>query len=94
MLMQPRFRHAELLSTDAMLRLAIYDREDHRFQIIEERVRSYELEGDEGSPDYVPFPCGPDWEPFWHIEATPINGVFGSAIDALRESKFLLANGS
>jgi hypothetical protein len=92
--MKPRYRHAELLSQDAKLRLAIYDRADHRYQIVEERVRSYESEGDKWPPDYIPFPCGADWEPFWQIEAYPRDGLFGTVDDALREAKLLLTNGS
>ena len=54
--MEPRFRCSELLSADGKLRLAIYDRADHRYMIVEERVHSYEA-GDEWNPEYVSFPC-------------------------------------
>jgi hypothetical protein len=91
--MKPRYRHAELLSADAKLRLAIYDRADHHYQIVEERVRSYGA-GDEWHPDLVPFPCDASWQPFWQIDSQPLKGVFGTFDDALNEARFLLANGS
>lgn len=92
--MKPRYRHAELLSADAKLRLAIYDREDLRFQIVEERVRSYQA-GDESHPDYVAFPSsGADWQSLWQIDTQPRDGLFGSLDDALREAKTVLANGN
>ena len=91
--MEPRYRHAELLSADAMLRLAIYDRADLRYQIVEERVRSYEAD-DEWHPDDVPFPCDARWEPFWQIQSEPRAGVFGTIDDALKEPRLLLANGN
>lgn len=91
--MELRHRHAELLSADAMLRLVIYDRTDLRYQIVEERVRSYEA-GDEWHPNDVPFPRDAHWEPFWQIQAESLPGIFGTIDDALREARFLLANGS
>ena len=91
--MKPRYRHAELLSADAKLRFAIYDRADLRYQIVEERVRSYEA-GDEWPPDLVPFPCDENWQPFWQIDSHPRDGVFGTIDDALNEARLLLANGS
>ncbi|KTF67896.1 hypothetical protein ACNFJ7_08695 [Sphingomonas sp. HT-1] len=91
--MELRYRHAELLSADAMLRLAIYDRADLRYQIVEERVRSYEA-NDEWHPDNVPFPCGAHWEPFWQIQAEPREGLFETIGDALVSAKLSLANGS
>lgn len=91
--MKPRYRHGELLSTDAKLRLAIYDRADARYVIVEERVRSYEA-NDELHPDDVPFPCDARWEPFWQIQAEPRFSVFETIEDALKEAKLLLANGS
>lgn len=91
--MEPRYRHAELLSPDASLRLAIYDRADHRYLIVEERVRSYES-GDADNPTLVPFPCDARWQPFWQIDAQARNGVFGTIEDALNEARLLLANGS
>lgn len=89
--MVPRYRHGELLSADAKLRLVIYDRADFRYMIVEERVRSYEA-GDEWHPDDVPFPCNAQWEPFWQIQAVPRRGVFETVEDALNEAKLLLAN--
>lgn len=91
--MKPRYRHAELLSADAKLRLAIYDRADHRFQIVEERVRSYEA-GDELHPDHVPFPSGGDWLSFWQIDAQPRDGLFETIDDALGEARLLLGKAS
>jgi hypothetical protein len=91
--MEPRYRHCELLSADAKIRLAIYDRADLRYVIIEERVRSYEA-GDEWNPEYVPFPCNARWEPYWQIWAQPRSGVFGSVEDALSEGMRILAEGS
>jgi hypothetical protein len=90
--MKARYRHAELLSPDSRLRLAIYDRADHRYLIVEERVRSYET-GDEWHPDFVPFPCNANWQPFWQIDSQPREGVFGTIDDALNEARHLLANG-
>jgi hypothetical protein len=90
--MEPRFRHGELLSEDAKLRLAIYDRADHRYMIVEERVRSYKA-GDEWNPEVVAFPCDSRWEPHWQIFAQPRSGIFGTVEDALSEGKRLLANG-
>ena len=87
--MELRYRHAELLSADARLRLAIYGRADHRYTIVEERVRSYEA-GDEWRPEYVPFPCDANWQPFWQIDAQPREGLFGTVDDALKEAKLLL----
>lgn len=74
-----------------MLRLAIYDRADFRYQIVEERVRSYET-NDEWHPDHVPFPCDAYWEPFWQIQAEPRISVFETIDDALKEAKLLLRN--
>lgn len=91
--MELRYRHAELLSPDAMLRFAIYDRADLRYQIVEERVRSYEA-NDELRPDNVPFTCDAHWEPFWQIQAEPRIGIFETIEDALKEAKLLLTNGS
>jgi hypothetical protein len=91
--MELRYRHAELLSTDAMLRLAIYDRADCRYQIVEERVRSYEA-NDEWHPINVPFPCGEHREPFWQMQAKLREGLFGTIGDALISAKLSLANGS
>lgn len=85
-------RYAELLSRDAKLRLAIYHRADQLFQIVEERVLSYEA-GDEWQPDHVPFPRGTAWEPFWQIDQQLRDGLFGNIDDALREAKSLLASG-
>ncbi|WP_458389026.1 hypothetical protein [Sphingomonas sp. F9_3S_D5_B_2] len=91
--MKPRYRHAELLSSDAKLRLAIYDRADLRFQIIEERVRSYEA-GDEWHPVYVAFPKGgSNWQPFWQIDSRPRDGLFGDLEDALREARLSFGDG-
>ena len=86
-------RYAELLSSDAKLRLAIYGRADQRFQIVEERVQSYQS-GDEWNPVAVPFPTSAEWLSHSVIETTPREGLFGSVEDALREAKLLLANGS
>ena len=91
--MEPRFRCSELLSADAKLRLAIYDRADHRYMIVEERVRSYEA-GDEWNPEYVSFPCSARWEPYWQIWAEPRSGVFETVGDALNEGMRILAGGS
>jgi hypothetical protein len=91
--MELRYRHAELLSPDAKLRLVIYDRADQRFQIVEERIRSYEA-GDEWNPEHVAFPNGADWEPYWQIDQQPRVGLFGTIFDALAEAKLLLANGN
>jgi len=90
--MEPRSRHAELLSADAELRLAIYDRADHRFLIVEERVRSYES-GDADNPTLVPFPRDASWRPWWQIDAQVRDGVFATIEDALSEARLLLANG-
>ena len=84
-------RYAELLSPDAKLRLAIYGGADQRFQIVEERVQSYET-GDEWNPRDVPFPTGMDWKAYWVIETRPREGLFGSVKDALDEAKRLLVN--
>jgi len=54
-------RHAEVLTSDANLRFTIYDRADHRYQIVEERVRTYES-GKAWPPHYVPFPCDAHWQ--------------------------------
>ena len=91
--MEPRFRHCELLSVDAKLRLAIYDRADFRYMIVEERVCSYEA-GDELNPEYVSFPCNARWEPYWQIQALPRSGLFGTVEDALSEGMAILADGS
>ena len=90
--MELRNRHAELLSADARLRLAIYDRVDHCYQLVEERVRSYEA-GDELNPDFVAFPHDASWQSFWQIDAQPLGSVFGTIDDALNEARLLLANG-
>ena len=90
--MQPRFRHAELLSPDEKLRLAIYDRADYRYQIVEERVRCYGPDADDWV--YVPFPRGTEWEAPWQIEALPRDGLFGTVTDALGEARLLITNGS
>ena len=90
--MEPRFRHCELLSADAKLRLAVYDRADHRFMIVEERVHSYEA-GDEWNPEIVAFPCNSSWNPGWQIFAQSRDGIFGTVEDALEEGRRLLANG-
>ena len=90
-LMELRYRQAELLSQDAKLRLVIYDRADQRFQIVEERVRSWEAEGEW---NIVPFPAGVEWEAFWQINQQPRDGLFGTIEDALREAKLLLSDGS
>jgi hypothetical protein len=89
--MELRSRHAEVLTSDANLRLAIYDRADHRYQIVEERVRTYES-GEAWPPQYVPFPCDAHWQPFWQIDAQARNGVFETVDDALREAKLLVRN--
>jgi hypothetical protein len=91
--MEMRHRHAELLSPDAKLRLAIHDRADQRFQLVEERVRSYEA-GDEYNPDILPFPVDASWEPFWVIHSEPRDGLYDTIEDALREARCLLMNGS
>ena len=88
--MQPRFRHAELLSPDGKLRLAIYDRADFRYQIIEERVRSYATNADDS--EYVPFPDEAEWEADWQIVASPPGGLFGTVDDALREARLMIAD--
>jgi hypothetical protein len=62
--MEPRYRHAELISADAKLRLAVSDRADFRYMLVEERVRSYEA-GDEWNPEVVRFPCNAHWEPYF-----------------------------
>lgn len=83
--MKLRYRHAEVLSSDGKLRLAIYDRDDHMFQIVEERVRSYEAE-DEDHFDFVPFPTSPNWHPSWQIDSHPQHGLFGTVSDAVAEA--------
>lgn len=90
-LMELRYRHAELLSPDAKLRLVIYDRADQRFQIVEERVRSWEAGGEW---HIVPFPAGVEWQAFWQINQQPRDGLFGTIEDALREAKLLLSDDS
>ena len=82
-----------MLAADAKLRLAIYDRADFRYVIVEERVRSYEA-NDECNPEYVSFPCDARWEPYWQIWTQPRTGIFGSVEDALSEGMRILANGS
>lgn len=70
------------------MKLAIYDRADGHFQIVEERVRSYEG-GDEWR--HVPFPVDASWEPHWQITQQRRDGLFGTIHDALAEAKSLLA---
>ena len=84
-------RYAELLSEDALLRLAIYSRSDQCFQIVEERVLSYEA-GDPEKPAFVPFPIGGTWQPWCMIDASIRHGVFGSLEDALADARLQLAN--
>ena len=83
--MKLRYRHAEVLSNDGKLRLAIYDRDDHMFQIVEERVRSYEAENEDHF-DFVPFPTSPNWHPSWQIDSDPQRGLFGTVSDAVAEA--------
>lgn len=91
--MDPRYRCCELLSADAKRRLAIFDRADHRYMIVEERVRSYEAD-DELNPRLVPFPCDAKWEPCWQIFTKTLSGIFGSVEEALNEAEIILANDS
>jgi hypothetical protein len=84
-------RYAELTSDDARLRLAIFSRTDQRFQIVEERVWSYEAE-DAEKPTSVPFPEASEWQPWWMIHAQLREGLFGTLDDALDEARTLLAN--
>jgi hypothetical protein len=91
--MDLQHRCAELLAPDARLRLAIYSRSDQRFQIVEERVQSYET-GDEWHPVTVPFPSDASWQPHWIIDTQRRDGLYGTVEDALNEAKHLLADGS
>jgi hypothetical protein len=84
-------RCAEIVSPDGRRRLAIYNRGDLRFVIVEERVRSYEA-GDEWNPEAVPFPADTNREPYRLIHIDPLDGLYGTVEDALREAQMLLAN--
>jgi hypothetical protein len=84
-------RCAEILSSDGLRRLAIYNRGDLRYVLVEERVRSYEA-GDEWNPAAVPFPTDGNWKSFWVIEVDPLNGLYGTVEDAVKAARLLLAN--
>lgn len=86
-------RCAEILSSDGRRRLAIYNRGDLRYVIVEERVQSYEA-GDEWNPVAVPFPTDENWEPCWLIHVHPLDGLYGTVDDAIKEARLLLASDS
>lgn len=79
-------RQVEVYASGRTERLTVLRRDDGRFMLLKELLRSYE-NGDEYNPAIVPFPLSGALPECSMVHETLLDGLFGSAIDAEAEAR-------